>query len=90
MHPGKVLTSMMKRVDVAVYDAFTRGTEQPGGFSVLNLASNGVGYAMDENNADLVSAELQGAVDAVADKIIAGDITVHDYMSDESCPALSF
>ncbi len=90
MHPGKVLTSMLKRVDVAVYDAFSRGTEQPGGFSVLNLASNGVGYAMDENNADLVSAELQATVDAVADKIIGGEITVHDYMSDESCPALSF
>ncbi|MEM9584600.1 MAG: BMP family ABC transporter substrate-binding protein [Pseudomonadota bacterium] len=90
MHPGSVLTSMLKRVDVAVYDAFKAGTEQPGGVKVLNLAANGVGYAMDENNAELVSAEMQATVDAIADKIVAGDITVHDYMSDESCPALSF
>ena len=60
------------------------------GRRVLNLAANGVGYAMDENNAELVSAEMQATVDAIADKIVAGDITVHDYMSDESCPALSF
>ncbi|MEM7471835.1 MAG: BMP family ABC transporter substrate-binding protein [Pseudomonadota bacterium] len=90
MHPGKILTSMLKRVDVAVYDAFTAGTEQPGGVKVLNLAAEGVGYAMDENNADLVSAEMQATVDAIADKIIAGEIAVHDYMSDESCPSLTF
>ena len=90
MHPGSILTSMLKRVDVAVYDAFTAGTEQPGGVKVLNLAAEGVGYAMDENNADLVSAEMQATVDAIADKIIAGEIAVHDYMSDESCPSLTF
>ncbi len=90
LHPGKVLTSMLKRVDVAVYDAFKAGMEQPGGVLVKNLASDGVGYALDDNNAALVSAEMKAAVDAAAAKIISGEIAVHDYMSDDSCPALTF
>jgi len=45
---------------------------------------------MYENNADLVSAERQATVDASAAKIIGGEIAVHDYMSDESCPSLDF
>jgi basic membrane protein A len=90
MHPGKVLTSMMKRVDVAVYNAFKEGTEMTTGFNVLNLASEGVGYAMDENNAALVTPEMQAAVDAAAAKIISGELVVHDYMSDNTCPAATF
>lgn len=90
LHPGKVLTSMLKRVDVAVFDAFTAGTEQPGGVKVLNLAAEGVGYALDDNNAALVSDDMKAAVDGIAAKIISGELAVHDYMSDESCPALDF
>lgn len=90
MHPGKVLTSMMKRVDVAVYNAFKEGTEMTTGFNVLNLASEGVGYALDDNNAALVTPEMKAAVDAAAAKIISGELVVHDYMSDNSCPAATF
>ncbi len=86
MHPGKVLTSMMKRVDNAVYDAFTQGENLETGFNVMGLSNGGVGYAMDDNNASLVSADMQAAVDAAAAAIGAGEITVHDYMSDNSCP----
>jgi basic membrane protein A len=86
MHPGKVLTSMLKRVDNAVYEAFKMGTDLQTGVQVMNLASGGVGYAMDENNASLVTAEMQAAVDAAAAEIIAGTRPVHDYMSDNSCP----
>ncbi|GFE63303.1 BMP family lipoprotein [Litoreibacter roseus] len=89
LHPGSVLTSMMKRVDVAVYEAFS-ADELAGGVQVLGLSNDGVGYAMDENNAELVSEEMQAAVEGVKAEIIAGNIEVHDYMSDESCPALSF
>jgi basic membrane protein A len=90
MHPGKVLTSMMKRVDVAVYNAFKEGEAMAAGFSVLDLKAEGVGYAMDENNAALVSPEMKAAVDAAAAKIISGEIVVHDYMSDNTCPAATF
>ena len=38
MHPGKVLTSMLKRVDNAVYEAFKAGTDIETGISVMDLA----------------------------------------------------
>jgi basic membrane protein A len=90
LHPGKVLTSMMKRVDNAVYEAFSDGADMETGFSVMGLANGGVGYALDDNNAPLVSDEMKAMVDAAAAKIASGELKVHDYMSDDSCPALSF
>ncbi len=86
MHSGKVLTSMMKRVDNAVYDAMTAGADLETGFNVMGLSNGGVGYAMDEHNAALVSADMQAAVDAAAAKIGSGELAVHDYMSDNACP----
>ena len=90
LHPGKVLTSMLKRVDVAVAEAMTKGESLETGVMVLGLADNGVGYALDEHNADLVTAEMKAAVDAAREKIIAGEIAVHDYSSDDSCPVINF
>jgi len=86
LHPGSVLTSMMKRVDVAVEDAFTAGADVETGFFVFGLAENGVGYALDENNAELVSEEMTMAVDAAREQIIAGEIMVHNFTEDGSCP----
>ena len=86
LQPGKVLTSMLKRVDNAVYDAFKAGTDLQTGINVMDLAAGGVGYAMDENNAALVTPEMLAAVEAAAAKIISGEIKVHDYMSDNTCP----
>ena len=90
LHPGKVLTSMMKRVDNAVYEAMMMGEDLETGFNVMGVANGGVGYALDEFNADLVSDEMKAAVDAAAASISSGELMVHDYMSDESCPALDF
>jgi basic membrane protein A len=56
----------------------------------MNLASGGVGYALDEHNAALITDEMKAAVDAAAAKIASGELQVHDYMSDNTCPALSF
>ena len=88
LHPGKVLTSMLKRVDVAVYDAFmdAKNDEFTAGINVLGLAENGVGYAVDENNEALITDEMKSAVEEAKARIIAGDIEVHDYMSDNNCP----
>ncbi|MEL6644419.1 MAG: BMP family ABC transporter substrate-binding protein [Pseudomonadota bacterium] len=92
LHPGSVLTSMLKRVDNAVYEAFTTGMDGSfeTGIVVMDLAAEGVGYAVDEFNAELVSDEMQAAVEEAKAAIIAGDLPVHDYTSDDSCPALTF
>ncbi|HPE24590.1 BMP family lipoprotein [Albidovulum sp.] len=91
LHPGKVLTSMLKRVDNAVYEAFAAGTDlETGVVKVMGLANDGVGYAMDENNASLVTPEMAAAVDDAAGKIKSGELQVHDYMTDNTCPAASF
>jgi basic membrane protein A and related proteins len=66
------------------------GTALEAGVEVLDLAAEGVGYALDENNAALVSDEMKAAVDDARAKIISGEITVHDYTSDDSCPVLTF
>ncbi|MDP5307484.1 BMP family ABC transporter substrate-binding protein [Paracoccus sp. 2205BS29-5] len=86
LHPGKVLTSMVKRVDNAVFDAFTAGTDLAPGVTVMDLAAGGVGVAIDDNNKDLVTAEMQAAVDDAAAKIASGEIKVHDYATDSTCP----
>ncbi len=60
LHPGQVLTSMLKRVDVAVYNAFSTEPEAiETGIHVLGVGEEGVGYALDEFNAELISAEMQ-------------------------------
>ena len=87
LQPGKVLTSMLKRVDNAVYESFTAGEAVEPGFNIMGLANDGVGYALDENNEALITDEMKAAVEDAKAKIIAGEIEVHDYMSDESCPA---
>ena len=91
LHPGKVLTSMLKRVDVAVYNAMKDGVDlKTGDTTVLGLAEDGVGVAMDENNADLVTDEMKAAVEDARAKIIAGDLEVVSYYANDSCPVLDF
>ncbi len=86
IHSGKVLTSMMKRVDNAVYQAMMDGPDMETGFNVMGISNGGIGYAMDEHNASLVSADMQAMVDAASAKIASGELIVHDYMSSDSCP----
>ena len=91
LYPGKVLTSMLKRVDVAVYNSMKAGDAvETGGFTVLGLAEEGVGVAMDENNAALVSDEMKSAVAEAREKIIAGDLEVVAYYANDSCPVHEF
>jgi basic membrane protein A len=90
LHPGKVLTSMLKRVDNAVYDALSAGDGLEPGFNVMDLSNGGVGYALDTFNAELISDDMKAAVDAASAAIVAGEIAVHNYNSDESCPVFEF
>ena len=90
LHPGKVLTSMLKRVDVAVYDAMTAGTDLETGVFTPGLAEDGVGYAMDGNNASLVNQAMQKTVDDARRQIIEGQLEVVSYYTNDSCPVLDF
>lgn len=87
LHPGTMLTSMMKRVDVAVFSiskAVKDGSWKPG-VQVLGLKENGVALAMDEHNAKLVTPEMKKKLDAAQADIVAGRIKVADYMADNAC-----
>ena len=87
LHPGTMLTSMVKRVDVAVYDAMKsakEGTWQSG-VRVLGLAEGGVDWALDEHNENLVSAEIKDTVEKAKKSIIDGEIQVVDYRTNNSC-----
>lgn len=90
LHPGQVLTSMVKRVDNAVYEAFKAGADLQPGISVMDLKAGGVDWALDENNKALITTEMQAEVEAAAEKIKSGELVVHDYMADNTCPAASF
>ena len=88
LHPGHVLTSMLKRVDVAAYDVFdtARRDAWQSGVRVLGLKENGVGWALDEHNDALVTPAMKAAADEAARQIVAGEIRVHDYVTEGDCP----
>jgi len=88
IHPGTMLTSMMKRVDLATYNAFKTaqdGTWKPG-LQELGLKEEGVGWALDDNNKPLITADMQAKVEDAKKDIVSGSIKVHDYMADNACP----
>ena len=82
VQPGTMLTSMVKRVDVAVYNAFK--AVQPG-VATLGLKEGGVDVAMDANNAKLVSADMSKRIDAARADIVSGKVKVIDYMTNSDC-----
>jgi basic membrane protein A and related proteins len=81
--PGFVLTSMVKRVDNAVYDIIKDVVtgQFKTGFHVYGLDKDGVGYSLDEYNKDLISPEMIKQVDEARQKIINGEIKVTDAMT---------
>lgn len=88
LHPGSVLTSMVKRVDLAVYDAYKdlKDDKFTAGIQSLGVKEDGVSAAIDDSNKSLITPEMQAAVDKAKADIIAGTVKVHDYMSDNACP----
>lgn len=81
--PGYVLTSMVKRVDNAVYDVVKEVLEGKfqGGFHSFGLEKDGVAYAMDENNKGIIPDDVILKVEEAKKKIVAGDIKVTDAMA---------
>jgi len=83
LQPGTVLTSMVKRVDLAVYEAFKTakdGTWKPG-VRNLGLAENGVGYSIDQYNRSLITPDMERRLGRARGDIVAGKIKVTDYMA---------
>jgi basic membrane protein A len=87
LFPGSVLTSMVKHVDVAVYDAFKsakEGSWKPG-VRTLGLKEGGVDWALDQHNRKLVGKEMESKIAAAKKDIIGGKIKVHDYVRTNDC-----
>jgi basic membrane protein A and related proteins len=83
IQPGSVLTSMVKRVDLAVYESFKtakEGTWKPG-IRVLGVAEGGVGYSLDQYNRSLITPEMERRLAQARADIVAGKIKVTDYMA---------
>lgn len=76
--PGHVLTSMVKHVDAAVFDAAMLVKEHrfAGGIYEFGLAENGVGYVYDEHNRGLIPDSVHARVEQLKADIIAGRISV--------------
>ena len=87
LHPGTMLTSMLKRVDLATYRSFKAADDGSwkGGTQVLGLKEGGVDWALDEYNEKLITADMKAKVEVAKADIIAGKISVHDYMSNNTC-----
>ncbi|MGI9423182.1 MAG: BMP family lipoprotein [Hyphomicrobiaceae bacterium] len=86
--PGSVLTSMLKRVDVAAYQTFKDakdGKFTPGVVS-LGVKEGGIDWAIDKHNKPLLTKEITAAVDEAKAGILSGKIKVHNYESDSKCP----
>lgn len=81
LHPGSVLTSAVKRVDVAVYTAFqsARAGEWKAGRQVLGLAERAVDYSLDEHNRALLTPDMEKRLNAARADIIAGKLKVSEY-----------
>jgi basic membrane protein A len=83
IHPGSILTSMIKRVDLSVYEAFKTAKEGTWKAGVRNLgvAEGGVGYSIDEYNRKLITPEMEKRLEQARADIVAGKIKVTDYMA---------
>lgn len=85
MKPGNVLTSMVKQVDVAVFEIIKdvkEGDFKPG-IHRFGLKNNGVSYALDEYNKDLISNDMRKTLEQIKKDIISGKIPVTDYIEEQ-------
>ncbi len=83
LHPGTMLTSMVKRVDLAVEQAF-RGVKP--GVTALGLKEGGVDYAVDQHNQALLTPAMRQAAETARASIVAGRLQVVDYTVANRCP----
>jgi basic membrane protein A len=82
LQPGTMLTSMLKRVDNAVYGALQ---DHKPGLVVLGLKEQGVDYTVDEFNAKLITPAMKQKADAARAAIVKGEIKVADRIEGGTC-----
>jgi basic membrane protein A and related proteins len=82
LHPGSILTSLIKRTDVAVAQAF--GGVTPG-VTALGLKEGALDVAYDEHNARLVTAQMKTRVEEARAAIVVGRISVIDWTQSKRC-----
>jgi basic membrane protein A len=89
MHPGTMLTSMLKRVDLATYETFmdVKSGNFTSGVKAMGLAEDGVGWAYDKYNKPMITDVMKSTINGLSDKVKSGAIKVHDYMNDNKCPS---
>ncbi|MFT6986379.1 MAG: basic membrane protein A [Psychromonas sp.] len=87
LHPGVMLTSMVKLVGVATYEAFKSAEAGTftAGIDLRGLKENGVDWALDEYNRALITPKMEAKMNNIKAKIIAGKITIHDYTTNNQC-----
>ncbi|RSZ58659.1 BMP family ABC transporter substrate-binding protein [Massilia atriviolacea] len=88
LHPGTMLTSMVKRVDLAIYDSFMQvknGTWKAG-VTHKGLKEGGVDWALDKDNRAVVTPEIEKRVNEAKANIVSGKVKVVDYRVGSSCP----
>lgn len=88
LYPGSILTSMLKRVDNAVYDGFkaAQSGNWKAGVTVKGLKEGGVDWALDEHNRKLITPEMEKRINQAKQDIISGKATVVDYRERNTCP----
>jgi basic membrane protein A len=76
--PGTILTSMIKKVDVAVYETIASVVKErfEGGVREFGLKEDGVGYVVDEHNQGLISQAMIDRLEELKAKIVEGEIVV--------------
>jgi basic membrane protein A len=79
--PGFILTSMLKRVDIAVFDAIKEASQNQfkAGIIRYGLKEKGIDYSIDQYNEKILDAALIKKANVLRDQIISGKITVPDY-----------
>jgi basic membrane protein A and related proteins len=79
--PGVVLTSMLKKVDVAVFETIksVKASQFQAGTYRFGLKDGGIDWALDENNKSLWSATEIEKLNAVKKSIVTGKVSVPDY-----------
>jgi basic membrane protein A len=89
IQPGTMLTSMVKRVDLAAFNSLMaeKNGHWQAGVTVLGLKEGGIDWAVDQYNAALITPEMKAKVGQAKADIIAGTIAVQDYMETNACGA---
>ena len=87
LHPGSVLTSMVKKVGEVAYKAelAAKNGVFKSGPTVMGLKEGGVDWAYDQYNRKLITPAMKAKVEQAKADIIAGKLKVHDYQSDGRC-----